>query len=67
MGRPDETSVKKSAGRVGVLMGGNSAEREVSLTSGNAVLQALLEGGVDAVGIDTLGAWRDGTETERDR
>jgi D-alanine-D-alanine ligase len=59
MGRPDETSVKKSAGRVGVLMGGNSAEREVSLTSGNAVLQALLEGGVDAVGIDTLGAWRD--------
>lgn len=59
MGRPDETSVKKSAGRVGVLMGGNSAEREVSLTSGNAVLQALLEGGVDVVGIDTLGAWID--------
>jgi D-alanine-D-alanine ligase len=40
-------------------MGGNSAEREVSLTTGNAVLQALTEGGVDAAAIDTLGAWRE--------
>jgi D-alanine-D-alanine ligase len=43
--------------RVGVLMGGTSAEREVSLTSGEAVLTALLEGGVDAVPIDTSGDW----------
>ena len=29
-------------GRVAVLMGGESAEREVSLKSGNAVYQALI-------------------------
>lgn len=45
------TSVK-SLGRVAVVMGGNSAEREVSLKSGAAVLAALLDSGVDAVGID---------------
>jgi len=39
-------------GRVAVVMGGNSAEREVSLKSGSAVLSALLEAGVDVVGID---------------
>jgi D-alanine-D-alanine ligase len=39
-------------GRVVVLMGGPSAEREVSLKSGNAVLQALQGRGVDAVGLD---------------
>lgn len=39
-------------GRVGVIMGGTSAEREVSLKSGAAVLAALLAEGVDAVGID---------------
>ena len=31
----------KRFGKVGVLMGGTSAEREISLMSGNAVLQAL--------------------------
>ena len=31
-------------GRVAVLMGGDSAEREVSLNSGKAVHQALLDG-----------------------
>jgi len=35
-------------GRVAVLMGGPSAEREISLLSGNAVLKALVEKGVDA-------------------
>lgn len=35
-------------GKVAVLMGGKSAEREVSLMSGNGVLQALLSSGVDA-------------------
>ncbi len=39
-------------GRVAVLMGGWSAEREVSLRSGAAVLEALRQRGVDARGID---------------
>ncbi len=39
-------------GRVGVLYGGTSAEREISLQTGAAVLKALQESGVDAVGID---------------
>ncbi|MGQ4880311.1 D-alanine--D-alanine ligase [Billgrantia sp. LNSP4103-1] len=39
-------------GRVAVLYGGNSAEREVSLKSGAAVLAALERSGVDAFGYD---------------
>jgi len=39
-------------GRVAVLMGGAAAEREVSLKSGKAVLQALHNKGVNAVGFD---------------
>ena len=35
-------------GKVAVMFGGSSAEREVSLMSGNAVLDALLRSGVDA-------------------
>lgn len=35
-------------GRVGVLFGGRSSEREISLRSGTAVLRALRESGVDA-------------------
>ncbi|MEK7259962.1 MAG: D-alanine--D-alanine ligase [Pseudomonadota bacterium] len=46
-----QTAIEK-LGRVAVVMGGNSAEREVSLKSGRAVLSALLETGVDAVGVD---------------
>lgn len=42
----------KRFGRVAVLFGGWSAEREVSLKSGNAVLAALQARGVDAHGID---------------
>ncbi len=38
--------------RVGVLFGGPSSEREVSLKTGKAVLEALLRRGHDAVGID---------------
>lgn len=41
-------------GKVAVLFGGDSAEREVSLNSGNAVLNALLRQGVDAHGIDPM-------------
>jgi D-alanine-D-alanine ligase len=39
-------------GKVAVLMGGRSAEREVSLMSGQGVLQALLQQGVDAHAFD---------------
>jgi D-alanine-D-alanine ligase len=39
-------------GRVAVLMGGPSAEREISLISGNAVLAALRSKGVDAHAFD---------------
>ena len=38
--------------RIGVLYGGMSAEREISLLSGRAVLKALKKLGLDAVGID---------------
>ncbi len=39
-------------GRVAVLYGGRSAEREISLRSGAAVLAALQSAGVDAVAFD---------------
>ena len=42
----------KAGSRVAVLMGGRSAEREVSLESGKAVLAALRARGWDAVDID---------------
>ncbi len=45
----------KINGRVAVLMGGNAAEREVSLASGNAVIASLTSMGVDVVAIDTAG------------
>lgn len=44
----DELKTKK----IGVLMGGLSAEREVSLSSGAAVHKALLARGYDAITID---------------
>ena len=47
-------------GKVAVLMGGASAEREISLLSGNGVLQALRSRGVDAHAFDP--AQRDLTE-----
>ena len=42
----------KAFGRVAVLYGGKSAEREVSLKSGAAVIDALTRAGVDVVAID---------------
>jgi D-alanine-D-alanine ligase len=42
----------KTFGKVAVLFGGRSAEREVSLKSGAAVLAALLRSGVDAHAFD---------------
>src|SRR6185436_8758625 len=47
--------------RIAVVMGGLSAEREVSLNTGAGVLAALQGKGWDAVGID----WRDGTSLPR--
>jgi D-alanine-D-alanine ligase len=44
-------------GRVAVLMGGTSAEREVSLVTGGAVIGALRSRGVDAVAVDTAEDW----------
>jgi len=38
----------KALGKVGVLFGGRSAEREISLISGSGVLQALQSKGIDA-------------------
>ena len=46
-------------GRVAVVMGGSSAEREVSLMSGKGVLDALKSRGVDAHAIDGIPALLD--------
>ncbi|MEY8204551.1 MAG: D-alanine--D-alanine ligase [Bermanella sp.] len=40
-------------GKVAVLLGGNSAERAVSLRSGHAVYEALISQGIDAIKVDT--------------
>ena len=39
-------------GRVAVLLAGESAEREVSLRSGTAVLTSLQRQGIDAIAFD---------------
>lgn len=49
----------KAFGRVAVLMGGSSSEREVSLDSGRNVLDALVAGGVDAFAVDGIPALRE--------
>ena len=46
------TQVSSQFGKVAVLLGGNSAERDVSLKSGQAVLNALLAYGIDAIAFD---------------
>ena len=53
-----------SLGKVAVLMGGNSAEREVSLMSGGGVLAALRASGVDAHAFDP--AVRDLSDLKRE-
>jgi D-alanine-D-alanine ligase len=45
-------SATKDLGKVGVLFGGRSAEREISILSGTGVLQALRSQGVDAHAFD---------------
>jgi D-alanine-D-alanine ligase len=49
----------KLFGRVAVVLGGNSAEREVSLDSGRNVLDALRSRGVDAHPVDGIPALLD--------
>ena len=49
---PLDIATKSKIGRVGVLMGGDSAEREISLQSGAAVVAALVDAGIDYVAID---------------
>ncbi|PTQ89870.1 D-alanine--D-alanine ligase [Agitococcus lubricus] len=46
------SSAVQQFGRVAVLLGGTSAEREISLISGQAVLSALQAAGVDAHAFD---------------
>jgi D-alanine-D-alanine ligase len=48
-----KVSDAKQFGKVAVLMGGKAAEREISLISGQAVLDALLTQGINAVVVDT--------------
>jgi D-alanine-D-alanine ligase len=49
---PRRVSDPRDFGKVAVLLGGDSSEREVSLLSGNAVLGALTRRGVDAHAFD---------------
>lgn len=44
----------KDFGRVAVLFGGDSSEREISLLTGEAVLSAMEDAGIDARGLDSL-------------
>ena len=55
----------QSFGKVAVLFGGRSAEREVSLKSGSAVLAALKRSGVDAHAFDP--AERDLSDLKKER
>ena len=48
----DAQNLAEQFGKVGVLFGGRSAEREVSLMSGGGVLKALQSKGVNAHGFD---------------
>ena len=52
MQRDLEKVAAKDLGRVGVLLGGRSGERDISLMSGQGVLEALKSRGVDAHAFD---------------
>lgn len=54
-----DTANAGQLGRVAVLYGGWSGEREVSLAGGAAVLKALQAAGVDAHGLDAGQDWMD--------
>lgn len=48
------TALKNRCGKVGVLMGGPSSEREISLKSGKAVYESLKDSGFDVVTVDIV-------------
>ncbi len=50
----ETNSLKKSFNmkKIGVLMGGMSAERDISLKTGSSILDALIKKGYNAVAID---------------
>src|SRR5690606_11942992 len=50
------TTNPRDFGRVAVLMGGTSSEREVSLDSGRNCLEALRRRGIDAYAVDGIPA-----------
>ncbi len=52
MSTSSATDIVTNFGKVGVLLGGRSAEREVSIMSGTGVLQALKSRGIDAHAFD---------------
>ena len=52
MGSAINNTLKQDFGKVAVLMGGWAAERSISLKSGHAVLEGLLEQGIDAHKVD---------------
>jgi len=54
-GTGNKNSKLKQLGRIAVLAGGNSSEREISLMSGRAVCDALREAGGDALFLDITG------------
>jgi D-alanine-D-alanine ligase len=57
--------VEKKILKIAVLMGGNSAERDVSLSSGAGIIAGLRAAGHDAIGIDTaLGAGQLSVQTQ---
>src|ERR1700758_4534483 len=58
-------SSPREFGRVAVLFGGDSSEREISLLSGSAVLEALRRRGVDAHPFDPRDRPLDALRTQR--
>ena len=55
----------KIFGKTAVLLGGESAEREISLKSGGAIVEALVEKGVEVIAMDAREKWFDAIQRER--
>ena len=55
----------KSYSKVGVLYGGSSSEREISLITGKAVFESLKSKGVEAILIDTIEPFIEVLKTEK--
>ena len=57
MSGPQRHEIRRAAdfGRVALLLGGDSAEREISLLTGRAVLEALASRGVEVEAVDASG------------